>query len=74
VRDRLEVGDDLPIAPYPAFFAEYGALPGPSFDCSATERLLAAAGLVCPPADGKLLDLYLGDHIGTGVLPGDRRA
>ncbi|MEU8382139.1 amino acid adenylation domain-containing protein [Streptosporangium sp. NPDC048865] len=74
VRDRLELGDDLPIAPYPAFFAEYGALPGPSFDCSATERLLAAAGLVCPPADGKLLDLYLGDLIGTGVLPGDRRA
>ncbi|MFF3438976.1 amino acid adenylation domain-containing protein [Streptosporangium sp. NPDC002721] len=74
VRDRLELGDDLPIAPYPAFFAEYGALPGPSFDCSATESLLAAAGLVCPPADGKLLDLYLGDHIGTGVLLGDSRA
>ncbi|WP_436760739.1 non-ribosomal peptide synthetase [Streptosporangium sp. V21-05] len=74
VRDRLEIGDDLPIAPYPAFFAEYDALPGPSFDCSATERLLAAAGLVCPPADGKLLDLYLGDHIGTGVLQGDSRA
>ncbi|MFB9677874.1 non-ribosomal peptide synthetase [Streptosporangium vulgare] len=74
VRDRLELGDDLPIAPYPAFFAEYGALPGPSFDCSATEGLLAAAGLVCPPADGKLLDLYLGDHIGTGVLPGGSRA
>ncbi|MER5648339.1 amino acid adenylation domain-containing protein [Streptosporangium sp. NPDC002524] len=74
VRDRLEIGDDLPIAPYPAFFAEYGALPGPSFDCSATEKLLAAAGLVCPPADGKLLDLYLGDHVGTGVLLGDSRA
>ncbi|GAA4199589.1 hypothetical protein GCM10022252_51580 [Streptosporangium oxazolinicum] len=74
VRDRLEVGDDLPIAPYPAFFAEYGALPGPSFDCSATEEVLAVAGLVCPPADGKLLDLYLGDLIGTGVLAGDSRA
>ncbi|MEU4533406.1 amino acid adenylation domain-containing protein [Streptosporangium sp. NPDC023825] len=74
VRDRLELGDDLPIAPYPAFFAEYGTLPGPSFDCSATEEILAAAGLVCPPADGKLLDLYLGDHIVTGVLPGDNRA
>ncbi|MGJ6960850.1 non-ribosomal peptide synthetase [Streptosporangium sp. G11] len=74
VRDRLEIGDDLPIAPYPAFFAEYGALPGPSFDCSATEEILAAAGLVCPPADGKLLDLYLGDHIGTGILVGDSRA
>ncbi|MEU0478649.1 amino acid adenylation domain-containing protein [Streptosporangium sp. NPDC006013] len=74
VRDRLEVGDDLPIAPYPAFFAEYDTLAGPSFDCSATERILAAAGLVCPPADGKLLDLYLDDHIRTGVLVGGCRA
>ncbi|WP_344968544.1 thioester reductase domain-containing protein, partial [Streptosporangium fragile] len=73
VRDRLAAGDEVPIAPYPAFFAEYGGLPGPSFDCSATERALAAAGLACPPADGKLLDLYLDGYTRAGVLEGGCR-
>ncbi|MEV7007990.1 amino acid adenylation domain-containing protein [Streptosporangium sp. NPDC051022] len=74
VRDRIAVGDDLPIAVYPAFIAEYGTQPGPSFDCSATEETLARAGLVCPPADAELLGRYLGHYVGAGVLAGGGRA
>ncbi|MDP9861264.1 MULTISPECIES: non-ribosomal peptide synthetase [Streptosporangium] len=74
VRDRLAVGDDLPIALYPAFVADHEGPGGPSFDCSATEETLAGAGLVCPPADGALLGRYLDHYIGAGVLAGARRA
>ncbi|GAA3123645.1 thioester reductase domain-containing protein [Streptosporangium carneum] len=74
VRDRLAVGDDLPIALYPGFFAEYGEQAGPSFDCSATEERLARAGLACPAADAELLDRYLDHYVDTGVLVGGCRA
>ncbi|WP_049573717.1 non-ribosomal peptide synthetase [Nonomuraea sp. SBT364] len=63
VRRRLDAGESLPLAPFPAFFAEYGDSTGPTFDCSATERVLAGAGLVCPPAAG-LLGAYLPHLIG----------
>ncbi|MFI7531769.1 amino acid adenylation domain-containing protein [Streptosporangium sp. NPDC049376] len=72
-RDRVAVGDDLPIALYPAFIAEYGGQAGPSFDCSATEEMLAPAGLVCPPADAALLGRYLDHYVASGVLVGGRR-
>ncbi|MEV8635017.1 thioester reductase domain-containing protein [Streptosporangium sp. NPDC051023] len=74
VRDRIAVGDDLPIARYPAFLAEHGTQAGPSFDCSATEETLARAGLVCPPADAELLGRYLDHYIAAGVLAGGYRA
>ncbi|WP_219503304.1 non-ribosomal peptide synthetase [Nonomuraea ceibae] len=64
VRRRLDGGESLPLAPFPAFFAEYGDdSTGPTFDCTATERLLAEAGLVCPPA-ADLLGVYLPHLIG----------
>ncbi|MER7129142.1 non-ribosomal peptide synthetase [Streptosporangium saharense] len=72
-RDRVAVGDDLPIGLYPAFIAEYGGQAGPSFDCSATEERLAQAGLVCPPADAVLLGRYLDHYVAAGVLAGGRR-
>ncbi|MEU7984146.1 amino acid adenylation domain-containing protein [Streptosporangium canum] len=74
VRDRLAVGDDLPIALYPGFVADHEGPGGPTFDCSATEEALAGAGLVCPPADGVLLGRYLDHYVSAGVLAGGRRA
>ncbi|MEV4893155.1 thioester reductase domain-containing protein [Nonomuraea sp. NPDC055795] len=77
VRERLEKGEELPVAAFPAYFAEYGDEHGdehgPRFDCSATEARLAQAGLVCPPAPA-LLDAYLDDLIDSGTLPGGCRA
>ncbi|NRQ30980.1 thioester reductase domain-containing protein [Nonomuraea sp. NN258] len=73
VRRRLAAGEELPLAAFPAYFAEYGDERGPSFDCSATASVLAAAGLVCPPAD-TLLGAYLDDLIDAGVLQGALRA
>ncbi|MEU6999818.1 amino acid adenylation domain-containing protein [Nonomuraea sp. NPDC046570] len=69
VRERLAAGEPLPVAAFPRFFAEYGDAKGPVFDCTATERTLAAAGLACPPATA-LLDGHLGHLIATGVLVG----
>ncbi|MFD0890481.1 hypothetical protein ACFQ08_38565, partial [Streptosporangium algeriense] len=71
-RDRVAVGDDLPIALYPAFIAEYGGQAGPSFDCSETEETLASAGLVCPAADAALLGRYLDHYVASGILTGGR--
>ncbi|WP_162795111.1 non-ribosomal peptide synthetase [Nonomuraea lactucae] len=73
VRRRLAEGESLPLAPFPAFLAEYGDERGPSFDCGATETLLAGAGLVCPPAPD-LLGACLTHLIDAGILPGGGRA
>jgi thioester reductase-like protein len=73
VRRRLDAGRSLPLAPFPAFVAEYGDERGPGFDCAATEALLAGAGLVCPPA-ATLIGGYLDHLIDAGVLPGGGRA
>jgi len=58
----------------PAFTA-IAAVAGPTpdrrdriFDCSATEATLAAAGLVCPPADPALLTRYLDHYVRAGHL------
>ncbi len=40
----------------------------PAFDCSGTEAALAAAGIVCPAADEKLLHTYLAALAAAGVL------
>ncbi|WBB80945.1 amino acid adenylation domain-containing protein [Micromonospora sp. WMMD882] len=40
----------------------------PDFDCSGTESTLAAAGIVCPPADEKLLHTYLAGFVTAGLL------
>ncbi|MGI5282890.1 non-ribosomal peptide synthetase [Nonomuraea polychroma] len=66
-RGRLTAGESLPLAPFPAFLAEYGDEGAPRFDCTATEGLLAAAGLVCPPASA-LLDTYLAELMRGGGL------
>ncbi|MBC6448100.1 non-ribosomal peptide synthetase [Actinokineospora xionganensis] len=39
------------------------------FDCTATERRLAEAGLRCPPADPDLLRRYLDHYVRAGHLP-----
>ncbi|MEC3979520.1 thioester reductase domain-containing protein [Amycolatopsis sp. H20-H5] len=39
------------------------------FDCSHTEIVVAAGGLVCPPADRKLLRRYLDHYVHIGHLP-----
>jgi hypothetical protein len=53
VRDR---GDTVPLDPFlvdlPVQAPQHRR---PRFDCSATERALAAAGITCPPADRALL-------------------
>ncbi|WP_431894347.1 non-ribosomal peptide synthetase [Nonomuraea sp. bgisy101] len=69
VRRRLAAGEPLPVAAFPRFFAEYGDAKGPVFDCAATERTLATAGLTCPPASA-LLDGHLDHLIAAGVLVG----
>ncbi|CRK62219.1 Siderophore biosynthesis non-ribosomal peptide synthetase modules [Alloactinosynnema sp. L-07] len=58
----------------PAFTA-IAAVSGPTpdrrdrvFDCSATEAALAAAGIVCPPADPALLSRYLTHYVRAGHL------
>ncbi|WP_084959447.1 non-ribosomal peptide synthetase [Thermoactinospora rubra] len=73
VRARLARGEELPIAPFPAFYAGHHGERGPRFDCSATEERLAQAGLICPPAPA-LLGLYLGRLLDVGALPGGCRA
>ncbi|MEV0608912.1 amino acid adenylation domain-containing protein [Polymorphospora rubra] len=40
----------------------------PTFDCSATEATLAAAGIVCPPADPALVHTYLSAFVRAGFL------
>ncbi|MFD2467573.1 non-ribosomal peptide synthetase [Amycolatopsis silviterrae] len=39
------------------------------FDCSHTEVVVAAGGLVCPPADRALLQRYLAHYVHIGHLP-----
>lgn len=39
------------------------------FDCSHTEVVVAAGGLVCPPADRVLLQRYLAHYVRIGHLP-----
>ncbi|WP_188189738.1 non-ribosomal peptide synthetase [Nonomuraea sp. SYSU D8015] len=54
-----ELGTDSPMAPFAAVLS--GAAPQfrrPAFDCRHTERVLARAGIVCPPADGALVRRY----------------
>ncbi|WP_436494697.1 non-ribosomal peptide synthetase [Actinokineospora sp. HUAS TT18] len=58
----------------PAFTA-IAAVAGPTpdrrdrvFDCSATEAVLAEAGIVCPPADAALLTRYLDHYVRVGHL------
>jgi hypothetical protein len=41
----------------------------PGFDCGATERMAAALGQVCPPADGALFATYLVYMRGQGYSP-----
>ncbi|MFE0152287.1 amino acid adenylation domain-containing protein [Nonomuraea sp. NPDC059007] len=67
VRARLAAGEPLPVAAYPRSFTEYGQAKGPGFDCSRTERVLAEAGLTCPPASA-LLDGLLTHLIAAGEL------
>ncbi|GIH26178.1 hypothetical protein Aph01nite_44880 [Acrocarpospora phusangensis] len=57
VAGRLE---ELPIAPFATVLSEETPMfSRPDFDCSRTERLLAEAGIVCPPADRDLIRAYL---------------
>ncbi|MEO3857159.1 SDR family oxidoreductase, partial [Acrocarpospora sp. B8E8] len=51
---------DLPIAPFATVLSEETpTFSRPVFDCSRTERVLAEAGIVCPPADRGLIRAYL---------------
>ncbi|WP_446686026.1 thioester reductase domain-containing protein [Nonomuraea roseola] len=62
----LEGGERLPLAPFAATLPEETPrFERPLFDCGRTEKLLAAAGITCPPADTALLDRYLG-HLEAG--------
>ncbi|MDA0634427.1 amino acid adenylation domain-containing protein [Nonomuraea sp. MCN248] len=55
------LGADNPMAPFASVLDVPAPQPRrPVFDCGRTERALARAGLVCPPADGALIRRYAG--------------
>ncbi|MEV4104690.1 amino acid adenylation domain-containing protein [Nonomuraea sp. NPDC049649] len=55
------LGPDSPMAPFAQTLeAADPQFRRPVFDCGHTERVLARAGIVCPPADGDLIRLYAG--------------
>ncbi|GAB3489915.1 non-ribosomal peptide synthetase [Amycolatopsis cihanbeyliensis] len=62
----LDAGDELPIGVFTGY-----DMPDrlPVFDCAATERELAAAGLAYPTVDAGLLRTYLRYLVERGVLP-----
>lgn len=56
----LDAGPRMAIAPFADWLTERApVVERPDFDCSATERAVAEAGIVCPPADAGLLARYL---------------
>ena len=60
---------DLPLAPFtPLFGPQAPPRTQPTFDCTATEAALAPAGLVCPPADARLIHTYLDWCVRAGLL------
>ena len=74
-RAALLARPDVPLAPFtPLFGAGTPRRTQPDFDCSSTEAALAPAGLVCPPADERLIHTYLDWCVRQGLLdrPGPR--
>lgn len=68
-RAALMARPDVALAPFASLFG--AATPRrtqPTFDCTATETALAAAGLRCPPADATLLHTYLAWMVRAGHL------
>ncbi|MGI5282053.1 non-ribosomal peptide synthetase [Nonomuraea polychroma] len=54
-----DLGPDSPMAPFaPVLSTADPQFRRPAFDCGHTERVLARAGIVCPPADGTLIRRY----------------
>ncbi|GIH97684.1 non-ribosomal peptide synthetase [Planobispora siamensis] len=75
LHDSLAAGREPALAPFITMLPEAEPQPSrPGFDCSATERTLAAAGIVCPPADGTLLGVYLDALTADGRLRRAARA
>ena len=62
-------GEDNALASFAALFPEQADAREPGFDCGATERMAAALGHVCPPADGALFATYLAYMQRQGYLP-----
>ncbi|WDZ88127.1 non-ribosomal peptide synthetase [Micromonospora cathayae] len=68
-RDALLARPDAALAQFtPLFGAQTPVRTQPDFDCTGTEATLAAAGIVCPPADEKLLHTYLAAFVAAGFL------
>lgn len=62
-------GEENALASFAALFPEQADAREPGFDCGATERMAAALGQVCPPADGALFATYLAYMHGRDYLP-----
>lgn len=66
---QASVSRENALAPFAGLFPEHPNPREPSFDCSATTRAVEPLGLICPPADGALLRLYVSFLQARGFLP-----
>ena len=69
LRQAVAAGQQNALASFAALFPEQVDAREPDFDCGATERMAAALGHVCPPADGALFATYLAYMRRQGYLP-----
>ncbi|HEX5542766.1 MAG TPA: amino acid adenylation domain-containing protein [Micromonospora sp.] len=68
-RAALLARPDTALTPFASLFrAAAPRRTQPVFDCAATEKALAAAGLRCPPADAALIHTYLAWFVRVGHL------
>ncbi|WP_203898844.1 non-ribosomal peptide synthetase [Virgisporangium aliadipatigenens] len=68
--DARARGEAVPLDPFVAVLPEETPQHRrPRFDCSGTERALAAAGITCPPADRALLRRQLDALTAAGLVP-----
>jgi thioester reductase-like protein len=70
VRRGVDDGTVTVFASFATLLAEHEWTREHRFDCTATERRAAAAGIACPPADRALLRRYLDHFVRTGFLKG----
>lgn len=69
LQQAVSAGQANALASFAALFPEQADAREPGFDCGATERMAAALGHVCPPADGALFATYLAYMHRQGYLP-----
>ena len=69
LRAAVAAGEANALAPWLPVYVDDPDTSEPELDCTATEELLAAAGILCPPADAALADLYLAFLERRGALP-----